>query len=99
MRVLTENHPYMILSRALQSRTEDGPCSAERNGLNTAIPISKGASDETTYQGAEVVNGDLQRSATPESAADHQFTIPPCSSVSSMNGPFAVMWPNFMVSW
>ena len=87
MRVLTENHPDVILSRALQTSTENGPSSAERNGLNTAIPISKRASDETTYQRAEVVNRDLQRSATPESVADHQLTIPPCSSVSSMIGP------------
>lgn len=64
-RVLTENHPCVILSRALQSSTEDGPSSAERNGLNTAIPISKRASDETTYQRAEVVNRDLRVNDQP----------------------------------
>lgn len=91
MRVLTEDHPYVILCRALQSSPKNSPCSTERDGLNTAIPISERASDETTDQRAEIVDRDLQPSATPGSVAGHPLTIPPCNRVLSMIGPSGPM--------
>lgn len=66
MPVLTEDHPYVILSRGLKGRTEDGPRSTKCNCLNTAKSISERTSDETSNQSAEIVNRDLQRSDTPE---------------------------------
>lgn len=99
MQALTEDHPYVILSSALEGSTKDGPSSTERDGLDTAIPVSKRASDETANQRAEIVDRDLQRSEIPESVKDYQLTIPPCSRVSSMTGPSGPLWPNFMVSW
>lgn len=97
MRALTEDHPYVILGRGLKGSTKDGPCSTERDGLNTAITISERASNETANQGAEIVHGDLQRSDTPRPVEDHSLTIPPCSRVLSMIGPSGPMWPNFIV--
>ena len=56
---LTEYHPYMVLSRALKSGTEDSPGSTEADGLDTTVPITEGASNETTNERPKIVNRDL----------------------------------------
>ena len=52
------DHPSVILSRSLQSSSDDSPASAKTDGLDTAISITKPTTDETAHESTEIVDGD-----------------------------------------
>ena len=56
---LTADHPSRVLSRALKGSTNDGPEGTKTNRLDTAVPISKRATDETADESSEVVDRNL----------------------------------------
>ena len=52
------DHPSVVLSRSLKSSSDDGPASSETNGLDAAITVTEPATDKTTHESAEIVDGD-----------------------------------------
>ena len=52
------DHPDMVLSRGLESRSDDGPTSSETYGLDTAITVPEPTTNETTHKSTEIVDGD-----------------------------------------
>ena len=47
----------MVLSRSLESGSDDSPTSSETDGLDTAITITKPTTDETADESTEIVDG------------------------------------------
>ena len=52
------DHPIVVLSRSLESSSDDGPASSKTNSLDTAITVTEPTTDETADKGTEVVDGD-----------------------------------------
>ena len=52
------NHPSVVLSRGLQSSTNDGPSSSKRDCLDTTIAITEGTTNETANESTEIVDRD-----------------------------------------
>ena len=52
------DHPSVILSRSLQSSSDDSPAGAKTDGLDTTISITKPTTDETADESTEIVDGD-----------------------------------------
>lgn len=52
------DHPSVVLSRSLESSSDDGPTSSETNSLDTAIAVTEPATDETAHKSTEIVDGD-----------------------------------------
>lgn len=55
--VLTADHPFMILGRALQTRTQDSPSGAHSYGLDSSHAISQPATNQTTDQRPQIIDG------------------------------------------
>ena len=53
---LTADHPGSVHGRSLERSTDDGPESTETNRLDTTISVAEGTSDETSHEGAEIVD-------------------------------------------
>ena len=52
------NHPSVVLSRCLESSTDDGPTSSESDSLDTAVTVTEPTTNETAHQSTEIVDGD-----------------------------------------
>ena len=52
------DHPNVILSRSLESSSNDGPTGSETDGLDPAITVTEPTTDETAHESTEVVDGD-----------------------------------------
>lgn len=50
-------HPSVVLSRSLESRSEDSPTSSKSNCLDTAIAVTEPTANETAHEGTEIVDG------------------------------------------
>ena len=51
------DHPSVVLSRSLESSTDDGPTSSESDGLDTAITVTERTTNETADESTEIVDG------------------------------------------
>lgn len=51
------NHPSVVLSRCLESSTDDSPASSESDGLDTAITVTEPTTNETADESTEIVDG------------------------------------------
>lgn len=60
----SEDHPVVILCRALKDGTENSPAGAESDRLDTAIAVTERATNETTHEGTEIVDRNLYESVT-----------------------------------
>lgn len=52
------DHPDVVLSRSLESSSDDGPASSETNSLDTAITVTEPTTDKTAHKSTEIVDGD-----------------------------------------
>ena len=52
------DHPSVILSRSLESSSNNSPTSSETYGLDAAITVTEPTTDETAYESTEIVDGD-----------------------------------------
>ena len=60
----------MILSRSLESGSDDSPTSSKTDCLDTAITVTKPTTNETADESTEIINGD--NAALEESIVDNR---------------------------